>query len=116
MEKKELSRENFKQICSEALKHSTGWIDYVHKVRVKLRSWLGDKDPRGPVPAPYINPPTTEQEKLQAELDILTTFFQGRCNFAFFPGEVLTEVAVEARKNWAKSDYSSNSADESKLF
>lgn len=100
MEKKNLSKADFKQICSEALKYSTGWTDYVHEVRVRLRSWLGDRDPRGAVPAPFINPPTTEQEKTQAELDVLMSFLKGRCIYDFFPGETLTQAAVEDGKSW----------------
>jgi hypothetical protein len=111
MEKKNLSRDNFKQICSVAVTYSTNWKDYVHEVRVRLRSWLGDRDPRGSVPPPFINPPTTEQEKIQAELDVLTNFFKGRCNFSFLPGEVLTEVALEAGKSWAKQDDSGDEID-----
>lgn len=101
MEKKNLSKADFKQICSEVVKYSTGWTNYVHEVRVELRSWLGDRDPRGAVPAPFINPPTTEQEKTQAELDVLMSFLKGRCIYDFLLGETLNEVAVEDGKSWA---------------
>ena len=111
-EKKNLSRDEFKQICLKAATYSTGWTKYVHEVRVGLRYWLGDTDSRGPVPAPFIKPPTTEQEKIQAELDTLTNFLKGRCNFEFWPGEILNEAAIEAGKGWSQAADTCDESDE----
>jgi hypothetical protein len=89
-----------------AVKYSTGWTHYVHEVRVGLRSWLGDRDPRGSVPPPFTNPPTSETEKTQAELDVLMNFLHGRCNYDFSPSEALNEAAIEAGESWASNDSS----------
>lgn len=110
-EKKSLSRDDFKRICAEAAKHTTKPTDYVHEVRVGLRYWLGDRDPRGSVPI-MTDLPTTEEAETQEELDVLMNFLKGRCKFDFLPGEVLNEAAIEARRSSTRIGDSSDGPDE----